>query len=172
MDSVMLPLVWASSKIDVALEQSRLHRRSGVVRSNIDDTYTLFYLSDLSRAKWHGLMQMEQVIGGHSTILLDAAHATVSNLDLVRPYLTQPQFETFLKSMNVQYAVAGVARDMVMIVTLHESQTDSLSSGGFECTGTPQHLFPDPDVADGQLCPLRPECINADGSDPTIRPRE
>jgi hypothetical protein len=170
MDTVMLPLVWSRSEINQALEEARLRRRAGVVRYNPDDTYTLFYLSDLGRARIRGLTFMEQVPGGHPAALLDTTRAAALNLDLVRPSLTAPAFERVLADMGLDFAVAGQSRDMVMIVTLHERQTDSLSTGGYECSGTPTHYFPDPDVSDGQLCPLRPECSAAPGQ-PTIRPR-
>lgn len=168
MDTVMLPLVWPVSEVEWALEQLRKRQRGGLVRHNIDDTYTLFSLGDLARARAHDRRMMEQVQGGHPVHLLDAADA--ATLDLVRPLKTGRGWEQILDKFGLMYALAGESQDTVMIVTRHETETAKLSSGGYKCTGTPTHYFPDPRVSPGDLCPMIPECSGPGGMQSTIQP--
>jgi hypothetical protein len=168
MDSVMIPLVWPTSEVEWALEQLRKRQRAGLVRHNTDDTYTLFFLSDLAHARADGQRRMEQVRGGHPVLLLDASNS--ATLDLVRPSRTRLQWEQILANSGLRYALAGESPDMVMIVTGHETDSKDLSTGGYQCTGTPTHYFPEPRVSDGDLCPMIPECSGPGGTRPTIKP--
>ena len=171
MDTVMLPRVGAASEVEWALEQLRIRHRAGLVRRNMDDTYTLFFLSDLARARADRRSMMEQVQRGYPVLLLDELDvATATTLDLVRPIRTGHEWEKVLARSGLSYALVGESEDMVMIVTEHEWQTEMLSTGGYECTGTPTHYFPEPRVKVGDLCPRIPECSGPWGSHPTIKP--
>jgi hypothetical protein len=170
MDIVMLPRVLPTDEVGWAIRQLRERKRAGVVRHNTDDTYTLFYLSDLGRARTQKLSTMEQVPNGSPVVLLNSPYAAKYALDLVRPTRTAQAYEGMLADLGLSYAVAGETADTVMVVTEHESQTAALSTGGYECTGTPTHYFPQPMVSVGDACPLSPECDGPDGAQPTIRP--
>jgi hypothetical protein len=138
---------------------------------NADDSYRLFYIGELLRARDLTVATMGQVAGGQPVLLLDVQKALQFGADLVRPNRTGNAYEDLLQAHGVDYALAGESFDTAMIVTLHEGQTALLNtSGGYKCTGAPKHYYPRPRVNAGDPCPGYPECSMPDGSQPTIVP--
>jgi hypothetical protein len=171
MDVVILPLVWHTTPVAEALEMLKDNKRAGVVRENPDGTYRLLFAGDLLRARATAKTLVEQVQGGRDILLMDAPMATSANVDLVRPHRTWQPWEHLLDARAVEYALIGANSEHVMLVTRHESLKDMLSTtGGFECTGTPTHFFPEPEVGVNMDCPLFPACQRTDGTTPKIQP--
>lgn len=171
MDVVVLPMVWPDTKVNVALEMLQAHRRAGVVRQDLNDTYRLLFAGDLLRARAAGVSVAGEVEGGRPIFLVDSSTATAFNADLIRPRRTWAAYEQMLDALDAHYGLVGETGNEAMIVTRHEDETVALSTtGGFECTGRPTHYFPEPRVSVGEVCPLFPECSRSDGTTPTIRP--
>jgi len=171
MDVVILPLVWQTTPVGDALEMLKDSKRAGVVRENPDGTYRLLFAGDLLRARAAGKTLVEHVQGGRDVLLTDASMAASANVDLVRPHRTWQPWEQLLDARAVEYGLIGANSEHVMLVTRHEGLKDMLSAtGGFECTGTPTHFFPEPEVKVNTNCPLFPACQRADGTTPQIQP--
>jgi hypothetical protein len=171
MDVTMLPMVWPGTAVREALDRLDEARRAGVVVQNFDDSYVLFYTGQLLRARDQMVATVGQVPGGHPVLLLDVGKAQQFSIDLVRPNRTADAYEKLLEANGVDYALAGESSDMAMVVTKHEGQTLALNStGGYKCTGTPTHYFPEPRVDAGDPCPMYPECSTPDRSRPIVRP--
>jgi hypothetical protein len=164
MDVVMVPLVWPGTPVGEALELLKRRERSGLVVQNPDESYHLLYAGDLLRARAAGVSTVGEVERRHRVLTLNAEWASTYALDLVTPRRTGQNYERFLATEGAEYALAGDSYDTVMIVTHHEGQTEALTmTGGYRCTGTPTHYFPEPRVSSGEQCPLYPECSQKSG---------
>lgn len=171
MDVVVLPLVWSHTTVSEALDLLQQHKRSGVVCHGTDDRYQLIYAGDLLRARARAASTIALVGERHPVLLVDEQRARPFGVDAIRPRRTPLQYEHLFDASKVQYGLVGEAADVVLIVTRHEGQTQTLTStGGYECNGSPTHYFPEPRVTVGQVCPQYPLCSTVDGSKPTIRP--
>ena len=170
MDLVTVPLLSPNDEISSALDLLKRVRRSGLVRQDATDVYTLLYIGRLRRAQAKGLARLEDCEGGHRIVVLDLPLAGTFGLDLVRPLRTAVEYEQMLDARAAEYAlVAENVRD-VMLVTRYERLTVMLSAtGGYECTGNPTHFYPDPDVQLGDKCPERAECWVDGAPEPIIQ---
>jgi hypothetical protein len=171
MDVVILPLISPDTSVMTALGLLRDRQRSGLVVEQLSEEYTLLYSGDMLRARAAKISWIGQVPGGRPMLRLRIEHARKYELDLVRPLKTWQSYERMLASNGVNYALSGSSRDTAVVVTLHEGLAEMLMmTGGYECSGTPTHYFPEPRVRVGERCPLYPECSAPGGGVPKIRP--
>ena len=168
---IAIPLVVSDTRVTDAIELLRRRQRSGLVVDRANDHYHLLHAGDLLRARANKTVVVADVPGGHPVHLLDIGSAQKFGLDLIRPNRTPVEYERMFKAQKVtDYALVGDSGDTAVIVTRHEPQGDSLMmAGGYECSGTPTHYFPEPRVSVGEECPQYPECSDPSGT-PKIRP--
>jgi hypothetical protein len=167
----MIPLVWPQEQVSSALDLLHHRERSGLVVHSSADTYQLLHAGDLLRARDVDISVVGSVTGGYEVFVVEPPIAQSFGVDLVRPGRTPGQYEDMLDKHTTQYALVGETYDTAMIVTRHESQAEALKiSGGYECSGSPTHYFPQPRVSLGDRCPEYPLCSSPDGVVPTIRP--
>jgi hypothetical protein len=168
MDVVVVPLVLQEAEVGPLLDLLRRRERSGlVVNHYLDgpDRYRLLYGGALLEARRDEVPTVGQVPGGHTVQVVDDAIARSFGLDLVRPNRTWQQYETMLDRHGVEYALVGVTSDAAMVVTMHEEQTDLLSTTAtYRCNGPKWHGFPEPRVSIGDPCPKRPRCGRPDST--------
>jgi hypothetical protein len=171
MDVVIIPLLRPQAEVASALELLRRWERAGVVvNPDWASSYRLLHAGDMLRARDAGIPVLAEVPGGYSVLTVDQPMADAFHLDLVRPALTWQQYETMLDEQGAQFALVGEAYDAAMVVTRHEEQQMTLSgTGGFQCSGSPRHYFPEPRVALGDPCPEIPLCTSPAG-EPVIEP--
>jgi len=162
MDVVSLPVVMEDATVTSALELLRHHDRSGLIVDRGAADFLLHYAGDLLRARDAGIEHVAGVDGGHPVLLTEQGPSLVRNL------VGTPQgerLESLMDSQGREYAVvAGSLGDgeMVEVVTRHERQTQTLmAGGGYQCSRTPPHYFPEPRVKLGQACPLCPRAGGA-----------
>lgn len=168
MDAIIVPLVTQQAEVEPSMQLLQRRERSGlVVHHDLEspDRYRLLYAGDLMTARRDGVPTVGQVPGGHPVQVVDAVLAGSFGLDLVRPHRTWQQYELMLARHGVDYALVGEVGDAAMVVTMHEGQTQTLSTSAFyRCDGPNWHGFPEPRVSIGDPCPRRPECGRPDST--------
>ena len=173
MGIVILPRVSPETTVKHALTLLRTHKRGGVIVVKSDEEYRLLYASDLFRAKEQGIETVGRIRRNRPVLIVDNRQALNRKLDLVRPWKTEKSFDKFFINNKANFALALEfgGDDLVAVVTRHETQEAVLSTtGGYRCSGTPTHRFPDPLVDLREECPRFPECSLPSGRVPTIRP--
>ncbi len=136
-------------------------RRSGLVVEKDEEHYRLHYIGALLKARDDGKpATVGQLKGGHDLLIPDQKTTTRFGLDLIRPLRTGTAYEAALDDSRREYALVGEVGDTVAVVTRHELLTEMLvdSTGGYRCTGSPTHYFPEPGVHVNDRCPQRGEC--------------
>jgi CBS domain-containing protein len=171
MDVVTVPLVSPASTVEQALAAMNGARRAGVVVEEAPDRYRLLFAGDLLRARASNVPVVGAIGGGEAVVLVDPLLAQSFQIDLVRPSRSPLAYEQMLDARGSSFGLVGEGPADVMLVTRHEGLGEMLTlTGGYECTGSPRHYFPQPYVTAGQQCPLYPACA-VDGAPPsTIRP--
>ena len=173
MDVITIPFVPMSISVSKALEVLKQHGRSGLVAESPDSGFRVLYTGDLLQARASRITRLAGIDlpDTRRCELLDMPRARRYGVDVIRPTATIDEFSKLFTVLDAEFALTGVTRDTVMIVTLRESQVEAMRmTGGYECTGTPTHYFPEPRVRPNQKCPKYPLCSESGGGVPTIRP--
>lgn len=170
MDSVKLPSFSSTARVDDALDQLRVKKRSGLVIKGIRKQ-RLLHTGDLLYAQAEGILTLGDVERGQPVLLLQDKDIAKFKLDSAKPERTGKQYERYLHSIKHRYTLIDTTGDSVMVVTASELDALALTdTGGYECDGNPTHYFPLPRVIPGQTCPLWPACGRPGGGKTKIRP--
>src|SRR6266511_1182960 len=154
MDAISLPLLSNQDTVHLALACLKSRERAGVV---VDDgsQFHLLHAGDLLAAREACKKFLSEVGGSELVYVVGPADATAHGLDLVRPLLTQAEYQNMFTRIACQLALVGADHDTAMIVTRSEDYERTLrGTGGYECNGMPKHFFPRPRVKAGDRCPL------------------
>lgn len=176
-DVVNLPLVEHTATVAAALK--RMGRaRAGIVVKWPDDAHSLVLAGALLRARDAGVELVSGVPGVHlvtphrsNTRARQIADqiGLMEVFDKTKDQIARSVYTQLFRKIGYDYAIAGSSNRMARVITGSPRVAAMLNmSGGYQCTGTPRHYFPDPFVEVDDPCPEVPLC----GKDSVIVPAE
>lgn len=155
MEVIELPLLPLDSGLRDAVAAMRRYQRKAVVGTE-GEHFWLFKVGQVFRGLAEGRKSLSRLERQWPVVPVRPEAPNYLRLDLVFPYRTGTDFETFLDSARASYALTSAASAVAVVVTRHEGLAAEVSSGPKDCycANEPPHEFPPPKVSSGQTCPI------------------